>query len=99
MSFVSFGALEQGHLVSRLFDRLRYLRRKWNGFLHLVIWCAVLSLFFFFPLLLFKPITFRFSGAISFQNREASFCLRFQMRNPAKNRVRLRSRMASSRFS
>ena len=48
MSFVSFGALEQGHLVSRLFERFRCLRRKWNGFLHLVIWWAMLSFSFSF---------------------------------------------------
>ena len=35
MSLLLAVSFEHGHFVRRLFDKFRYLLRKWNGFLHL----------------------------------------------------------------
>jgi len=89
------GTFLQGHFVGRCFDKLLWRTRKWNGFLHLL--CDVFSstLRFF----LFDVFCFLFSGAMSFQNLLFSCCRFFHMLKPAKNRVRLMSRRASSRQS
>ena len=69
ISFLMGGSFEHGHLVWRCFERFRCLFRKWNGFLHFddTMSSSISCLFLFFFL--------RFFAVMSFQKREAIFCL------------------------
>src|SRR5690349_17716726 len=92
MSFLLTVSFEHGHFVRRLFERFRYLLRKWNGFLHRDDSMSSSTECFL------RFFLWYFFGDMIFQRLEAIFCLLDQMLNPAKNRVRARSEMASSRF-
>src|SRR6185295_15075454 len=86
MSLLLAVSFEHGHFVRRLFDKFRYLLRKWNGFLHLddsMSSSTVRFLCFFLR---------HFFGDMIFRRRDAILCLLDQMLNPAKNRVRARLR-------